>query len=194
MNTGRKRFLARVGAVTAVVLLLGACGGGDDDDAGSDRDDETSETTAPEVAEGTTYYAEAKVPEVQIYDAEDATEPTQALPNPGDHGVPLVFLVDGLDIQQDRVPVYLPTKPNGSKGWIDTAQVDFVENPYSIKVQLSAFKLTVNKGSETIIDTPVGLGQVGMETPQGMYFIKELIQNPNPDDVYGPYAYGISAY
>jgi len=195
MNSGRQRFLTRVGAAVAVVLLLGACGGGDDD-AGDDSggDDRPVETTEPPLAEGTSYYAEAQVPEVQVYDLPEAGTVVETLAHPGAHDVPLVFLVDGTEVDTDRIPVFLPTKPNGSKGWVDKTAVNLVANPYGIKVDLSDFKLTVSNAGAVFIDASVGLGQVGMDTPAGTYFLKELIQNPNPDDVYGPYAYGISAF
>jgi lipoprotein-anchoring transpeptidase ErfK/SrfK len=187
--------MTRVGAGLAVALLLGACGGGGGDDEEADSgEDSPTETTAPAVPEGTTYYAEANTAEVQIYDAEDATEPTQALAHPTERGVPLVFLVDGTDIEGERLPVHLPVKPNGATGWVDAAQVELTANPYSIKVELANHHLTVSKGTEVIIDTQVGLGAAGAETPVGTYFVKELLQNPNPDDAYGPYAYGISAF
>jgi len=186
--------MTRVGAVFAVALLLGACGGGGDDEEADSGDDSPTETTAPEVPEGTTYYAEANTAEVQIYDAEDATEPTQALAHPTERGVPLVFLVDGTDVEGDRLPVHLPVKPNGATGWVDAAEVEVTANPYSIKVELANHHLTVSKGTEVIIDTQVGLGAAGAETPVGVYFVKELLQNPNPDDAYGPFAYGISAF
>lgn len=183
-----------MGAAVAVVLLLGACGSSGDDADDSGGDDRPVETTAPPLPEGTSYYAEAQVPEVQVYDAAEAGAVVQTLAHPGAHDVPLVFLVDGTEVDTDRVPVYLPTKPNGSKGWVDKTAVKLVQNPYNIEVDLSDFKLTLRNGTEVLIDAPVGLGQAGMETPAGTYFLKELIQNPNPEDVYGPYAYGISAF
>jgi lipoprotein-anchoring transpeptidase ErfK/SrfK len=186
--------MTRVGAVFAVALLLGACGGGGGDDEEADSGDSSTETTEPAVPEGTSYYAEATTAEVQIYDAEDATQPTQSLAHPTERGVPLVFLVDGTDVEGERLPVYLPVKPNGSKGWVDASSVKLTANPYSIEVRLAEHNLKVKQGTEVIIDTPVGLGAAGAETPVGKYFIKELLQNPNPDDVYGPYAYGISAF
>jgi lipoprotein-anchoring transpeptidase ErfK/SrfK len=31
-------------------------------------------------------------------------------------------------------------------------------------------------------------------TPGGLYYIKELLKPPNPNTVYGPYAYGLSGF
>lgn len=186
------------------MLLLVACGGGGgdkDDKADNSKDNkpETSESTSPPtttLAAGTTYFATAKVPEVKVYDAADGGQEIHALANPIKSGAPLVFLVDGTETSGTRLPVFLPVTPNGSKGWIDTANVDVATNPYAIKIELASFKLTVTKNAETILETPIGIGVAdkGWDTPSGTYFLKELLKNPNPDDVYGPYAYGTSAF
>src|SRR5688572_21353106 len=99
--------MARGGAAVAVALLLVACGGGGDDEE-ADTEEPSSEEATPEVAEGTTFYAEATAGEVQVYEAADAIEPAQTLGHPTERGVPLVFLVDGVDTEGDRIPVYLP--------------------------------------------------------------------------------------
>ena len=183
------------------MLLLVACGGGGDDKDDKAKDNSDTPTTEAEstpttLPAGTTYFSTAKVPEVKVYDAADGGQETQALANPIKSGAPLVFLVDGTDVTGSRLPVYLPVTPNGSKGWIDAASVDVATNPYAIKIELADFKLTVTKNAETILETQIGIGvsENGWDTPSGTYYIKELLKNPNPEDVYGPYAYGTSAF
>lgn len=184
----------------AAAVLVAACGGGGDDDEAKKDKDDTSATTAPPtettLPAGTSYFATAKVPQVAVYDAAEGGSETQSLANPIKSGAPLVFLVDGTDVSSTRLPVYLPVVPNESKGWIDASQVEVTANPYKVTVELAEFKLTVTKNTETIIETPVGLGipENDWDTPPGMYFLKELLQNPNPENVYGPYAYGTSAF
>ena len=195
INCGRQRFISLAGATLATVLLLGACGGGGDDEADDDGDTPaTEEETAPTLPPGTSFFAEATGADVAIFDQADGGTASQDLANPTESGAPLVFLVDGTDVESARIPVFLPVKPNGAKGWVDKAQVKVSQNPYHVKIELSAHKLTVTNGGQNIIETGVGLGEAGTDTPVGTYFLKELLQNPNPDDVYGPYAYGISAF
>lgn len=201
INSGRHRFFSLFGTAVAASLLVVACGGGgdDDDEAKKDKDEQSSDNTDPTTAApapGTSYFATAQVPEVPVYDAAEGGTEIHALANPIKSGAPLVFLVDGNDTSGARLPVYLPVQPNGSKGWIDASQVSVTENPYKITVTLAEFKLTVTKNEEPIIETDVGLGipENDWDTPSGMYFLKELLKNPNPDNVYGPYAYGISAF
>lgn len=199
MNSGRQYLGKVLGAALVASLLLGACGGGGDDDAKSSKKDPKTETTvktkAPPVAAGTTYFATVTAPKVDVYDSADATTPVKTLDKPTtDKEPPLVFLVDGTNVTGPRLPVLLPYKPNGGKGFVDKAQVSVTQNPYAIKIELAAHKLTVSQNDKSIIETSVGLGRGGMETPIGRFFLVKLYKNPNPSNAYGPYAYGTSAY
>jgi lipoprotein-anchoring transpeptidase ErfK/SrfK len=199
-NSGWHRLSKLLGAALAASLLLGACGGGDDDDAKSSgkKDDKSTETTAKQadaLPAGTTYFATVTAPKVDVFDSADAPTPVNTIDKPtGPKDPPMVFLVDGTDVSKARIPVLLPYKPNHGKGFVDKAQVSLTKNPYAIKIELAAHKLTVTQGDKTILETPVGLGQEGMETPEGRFFLVKLYKNPNPADSYGPYAYGTSAY
>ncbi|MGH9210354.1 MAG: L,D-transpeptidase [Acidimicrobiales bacterium] len=184
-------------------LLFGACGGGGDDSS----DDAADEAESPgrrdvddgdsnTLPEGSTWAATAKseLAEVSIYDTADASEAASTLPNPDPNGTPLVFLVDGADASGERIPVFLPIPPNGTKGWVNASDVDLLVNPYRITVEVAAHRLTVTDGGEVTVDTEVAVGQDGRETPTGQYYVKELLQPPDPNGVYGPYAYGISGF
>jgi lipoprotein-anchoring transpeptidase ErfK/SrfK len=138
--------------------------------------------------------AKPDLTEVAVYDSTDATEPAQQLGNPNEHGAPLTFLVNGTSVEGDRIPVYLPTPPNGSQGWVQAGDVTLQANPYRIRIELGAHRLTVSDAGEVVVDTQVAVGDRGMETPTGTYFLKELLQPPDPNGVYGPYAYGISGF
>lgn len=197
--------------VVAGVLLVGlcvlgaACGGDDDDDAKDGSSGAKTTTTdsdrwanAPDgagaPAQGISYVATAAGPEVQVFAEPDGAEPIQTLANPYANGVPLVFLVDGADSTAAWLPVFVPVKPNGTKGYVRASDVTVTPNSYKLRVELGAHKLTATNGAQVILETPVGLGADDMETPTGTFFIKELIQPPNPNGDYGPYAYGISAF
>lgn len=185
--------------ITAL-LLLSACGGGDDDE-GSDgrRDHQGDEQAEPAdggevLPEGGTWAATARPATVNVYAEAAEGEPIHELPNPNENGAPLTFLVDGTDVDGEFVPVFLPVQPNGSKGWVRAADVTLHANPYRIKVELAAHRLVVINAGETVVETDVGVGQSGRETPTGVYYVKELLQPPDPNGLYGPYAYGISGF
>lgn len=136
--------------------------------------------------------ATANHAKLDIFGAPEASAPIRTMSNPTETGAPLVFLVE--DQQPGWLQVHLPVRPNGSLGWVRAGEVDLTQNDYRIEVQLSAFRLTVWKGPTPLLSEPVGIGAGATPTPGGTYYIKELLQPPNPNGPYGPYAYGLSGY
>lgn len=112
------------------------------------------------------------------------------VPARGDYGQPQVFLVVGE--QAGRYEVLLPVRPNGSKGWIDAADVTVASHDYQIQVSLSGFRMLVQKGTEVVVDTPVGVGAADTPTVGGEYYTWVLIDPTNAG--YGSYAYGLSGF
>lgn len=208
---GRGRLRRLVLAAAGLTLLLAACGGGDDDDQAGDGDEARPAVEPTErgaradagdaagqgaLAPGSTWAAnvKAEVTSVAIYDSAEATEPSQTLSNPDEYGTPRAFLVDGADAGGARLPVFLPVPPNGSKGWVDAADVELVQNPYRVRVEVGAHRLTVTEGEETLVGTTVGVGRDGRETPPGNYYVMNLFQPPNPDGDYGTFFFAISGF
>ena len=136
--------------------------------------------------------AQASGAAVAIYDNPGADRPTQSLTNPQPTGAPLVFLVQ--DDQGDWLHVLLPVRPNGSTGWIRRTDVTISQHTFRIVVQLSAHWITVYQGPTIIDHEPIGVGTHDTPTPGGLYYTKELLQPPDPNGPYGPYAYGLSGY
>jgi len=136
--------------------------------------------------------ATANHPKVDIFASPLAATPDFAMSNPTESGAPLVFLVE--EQQPGWLLVHLPVRPNGSRGWVRAGDVDLTQNDYRIEVLLSAFRITVWKGPEMLLSEPVGIGAGATPTPGGKYFIKELLQPPNPDGPYGSFAYGLSGF
>jgi lipoprotein-anchoring transpeptidase ErfK/SrfK len=196
-----------IAGALALALGLGACGGGSGASGGDEptRADRSrartpqattttaSDTTVPTtVPDGTSLAAQAKPASTPIYAAAGDTEPSQSLDNPNENGAPLVFLVK--ERQGDWLNVYLPVRPNGSTGWVRAADVTVASNPYSIDIALAAHRLVVHNGDKVVLDEPIGVGTAETPTPGGVYYIKELLQPPDPDGPYGPYAYGLSGF
>jgi lipoprotein-anchoring transpeptidase ErfK/SrfK len=114
------------------------------------------------------------------------------LSNPTEVGAPLVFLVT--EEMGEWVEVLLPIRPNGSRGWLRTADVELLEHRFRVQVDLGAHRITVTEGAKTILKAPVGIGTQDTPTPGGLFYIKELLRPPDPDTIYGPYAYGLSGF
>jgi lipoprotein-anchoring transpeptidase ErfK/SrfK len=200
----RRRVRVVAGSLS-VALALGACGGGESSVGGEptravdrDRPAEATTTTAPDtsvpasIPAGTSLVAQAKPATMAIYAAPEDGQPASSLDNPNENGAPLVFLVK--ERQGDWINVYLPVRPNGSTGWVRAADVSVVSNPYSIDIALAAHRLVVRNGEDVVLDEPIGVGTTQTPTPGGIYYIKELLQPPEPDGPYGPYAYGLSGF
>lgn len=135
--------------------------------------------------------AQATVPVVPVYRTPEAKRPFLRL-SPKRLGVPLVFLVAQRRAGWEKV--YLPVRPNGSTGWVRDAHVELALNPYRVRVSLVARTLTVWKGRRVVHRERAGVGRSVVPTPAGTYFLVELLKQPNPNGIYGPYAFGLSAF
>ena len=169
---GRRRLCAV--AAAAVVAGISAQGAG------------AAPGTEPSIV------AEANVPAVAVFKKPGARRPFVTLGNPNRHGVRLVFLV------KDRRPgwehVYLPMRPDGATGWIRDAQVVLTSDPYRVVVSLGRHSITVYNRRRIFYKGPAGVGRSVTSTPTGRYYLVELLEQANPNGVYGPYAFGTSAF
>jgi hypothetical protein len=173
----RAVIVALVVAVAVVALRLGGGGGGDD--------------FTP------SWVATARAAEVPVYPLRGAPEPDRRLASP--EGAPLVFLVkttDGraVDVDAEWLHVYLPIRPNGSGGWLRSSDVTLRRNDYRIAIDLDDHDLTLFHRGNVQLTTSIGVGTSRMPTPGGVYYVKELLEPPEDDDLYGPFAYGLSGF
>ena len=129
---------------------------------------------------------------IAIYRSRRSSHPVKTLRNPNPDGAPLVLLVKS--VHDQWLQVYLPTRPNGSVGWIKSSQVTLVGNNYRVKVQLNSHRLTAYKGRKVMLRTPIGVGRAVTPTPSGLYYITELLKQPDSTGLYGPWAFGLSAH
>lgn len=193
-----RRFLL---ATAVVIGALGACAG-ERPELADEASTTTSTTEAPETT--TTVpepvgaeVAQAKEGAIDVFAGLDATEPERQIVSGVETSVdtiPVVFLVKERDPEAERLEVYLPVRPNGSTGWVNAADVSITAVPYRIEVTISEFRLRVFRDDEVIMEEPIGVGTGERPTPGGIYYLKELLQPPDPNGVYGVYAYGLSGY
>lgn len=194
--------MARTGRLLALIistsLALAACGAGSDDRPSLSSKPEPPATTTTTVAPYISLVATASVPEVQVYDAPNAPVPSRSFANPWllnddpSLQVPLVFLV--AERQGKWIKVTLPERPNGSTGWVRASDVTVAQNRYRIVVELAAHQMTVYDGESILLQEPVAIGKESTPTPPGIYYLRVLLKAPNPNTVYGPYAYGLSGH
>jgi len=137
--------------------------------------------------------AQAKGRAVYIFSAPGAeARRVMTLYSPNAEGAPLTFLV------KKRIPgwdqVYLPVRPNESTGWIRESAVTLAIDPYRVEVSLSRHVVTVWKDGKVIHTEPAGVGRTVLPTPRGLYYLVVLMKQANPNGLYGPYAFGTSAF
>src|SRR5919198_3302965 len=89
----------------------------------------------------TVFVAYARGARVSVYGSEASSRVRQTLSSPTDDGTLLSFLVRSL--HRRRALVYLPTRPNGSSGWVPRSQVRVHRDPYRVEIDLGAHRLTV---------------------------------------------------
>jgi lipoprotein-anchoring transpeptidase ErfK/SrfK len=205
-SAGCLRTRARLGAAVLLVVVVAVgfvgCGGGGGDSGKAKRaptSTPTSTPTATSLPEGYSLAAQAKAPQLGIYDSPSAAAPSKTVPNPWllndepDKQIPQVFLVE--EQRPDGwLRVLLAERPNGSTGWVRQSDVQLTPNPYRLRVSLGDHKITVFQGTNLLYEGDVAIGKPETPTPPGKYYMRVLIQAPDPNTVYGPFAYGLSAH
>jgi lipoprotein-anchoring transpeptidase ErfK/SrfK len=140
------------------------------------------------------FSATAVVSTVEVHASANGPVTTK-LDNPLPSGAPLTFLIDSPTAPSGEwLKVLLPIKPNGSTGYVKASDVKVAGLPYRIDISLGAHRLDVFENGTLRSSYPIGVGHSNTPTPGGTFYLKELLQPPNPDGAYGPYAYGLSGF
>jgi lipoprotein-anchoring transpeptidase ErfK/SrfK len=195
----RRLFRLRLAILaTALAVLVAACGGGSDDRpslGAQENDDPVTSTTLPAYV---SFMAQPLGDEVAVHESPDESSPSEAYPNPWqldenpEHTVPQVFLVT--DQNDDWAQVLLPVRPNGTTGWVKKSDVRLTPNRFRVEVSLGAHQITVYDGDGVMIQEPIAIGKESTPTPTGKYYTRVLLKAPDPNTVYGPFAYGLSGH
>ena len=178
-------------AVVLVAVALAGCGNFERPSMGEPAPPTTTTTVIP------FRLVAAMKPElktISVYDSPDAPAPKTQLSNPDYYGINRVFLVE----QGEGTPwlkVSLPTRPNGSTGWISSDGVTLTQDYWRMRVELGAHRITVWNGADVVHTEPVGVGTAASPTPPGEYYVTDALTVASfQRSAYGPYAFGISAH
>ena len=140
----------------------------------------------------TSFVATVRTAHVPVYAAPSASGSTGTLTSPGPHGQAVVLLVKSM--KGSWLNVYLPQRPNGATGWIPAQDVSLGTDHYAVTVSESRHVLTAWKDGNVVLSTPVAVGTAANPTPQGWFYLTEVLRQPDPNGAYGPYAFGTSAF
>jgi lipoprotein-anchoring transpeptidase ErfK/SrfK len=143
-------------------------------------------------ADGMTEVAHVRVRRLAVYRSPHAKRAELVLRKRDENGTQRAFLVR--ETRGDWVRVSLPTRPNGSQGWVKRRAVRVYTNGYRLVVRLRSHQLRLWRGDRLLARYPVAVGTRSTPTPRGLYYIVELLQPSNPSGSYGPYSFGLSAH
>lgn len=90
------------------------------------------------------------------------------------------------------VQVLLPSRPNGSTGWLRDTHLESKYTPYLIRVHLSSMRLELFFEGREINSWTIGIGQSDTPTPTGRTFILGSIVDPN--QTYSPIILPLGAH
>jgi lipoprotein-anchoring transpeptidase ErfK/SrfK len=111
-------------------------------------------------------------------------------------GFPSVFLVKGVRVVGGTTwyHVWLPIRPNESRGWVRQGSVAIHTTTARIVVNLARHRLYVYKRGRLVGKFRVAVGRPGLSTPTGTYYVNQKLRPPAPGGPYGVLALGLSAY
>jgi len=90
--------------------------------------------------------------------------------------------------------VQLAIRPNFTKGWVRTDELDITWTTLRIVISLGEQRLTLLDGDDEVIRGTVAIGNASTPTPMGATFVSELLASSEPDGLYGPFALGLALF
>ena len=113
-------------------------------------------------------------------------------------GLPEVYLALSSRRSSDGrvwIRVRIPKRPNGYKGWVPRDALGPLHAvTTALLVDKRRSRATLRRRGRVVWRSPIGQGAPGMATPSGHFYIRERLDNRGGDPVYGPLAFGTSAY
>jgi hypothetical protein len=114
-------------------------------------------------------------------------------------GLPNVYLVLREWTDEDNGDVWfqvrIPQRPNGKTGWVREESVGPLQRVTTqLIVNRKTLRATLFRKGRKIFSTRVGVGKASTPTPGGRFWIREKLVLGGGHGVYGPLAFGTSAY
>ncbi len=111
-------------------------------------------------------------------------------------GRPTVFLVRFARMVKGATwyDVWLPIRPNESRGWVRAGSVAIHTTTARIVVSLRRRRLYVYKHERLAGTFAVAVGMAGLSTPRGIFYVTEKLRPATPGGPYGVLALGLSAF
>jgi lipoprotein-anchoring transpeptidase ErfK/SrfK len=189
-TVSRRTAVAPLALCLTALFAAGACGG-----ASPAADAPTDAVVAPETAPAA---SDASINARITTTVTVRTEPSDSAPQVSvlkpktPLGSPTTVLV--LDERDGWLQVSLPTKPNGTTGWMPRAGVQLHPNSLAVTVDRAQHHLVVTREGEVQLEAPVADGTSENPTPVGTFYVTDIVETDNAAGPYGPFALGLSAH
>jgi lipoprotein-anchoring transpeptidase ErfK/SrfK len=135
-------------------------------------------------------------------------QPIRSAPDPGaervarlryqtEDGLPEVYLALRARTvgEQEWVQVRVPGRPNARKGWVRREALGPLHVVTTrFVVTRRKLRATLYEGGQRIWRSRIGVGAPGTPTPRGRFYIRQRLRNLGGNPLYGPWAFGTSAY
>ena len=93
------------------------------------------------------------------------------------------------------IRVRIPGRPNGRKGWVPRDALGHLHAvTTALRIEKGRSRATLRRKGRIVWRSPIGHGAPGTATPSGRFYIRERLDNRGGKPVYGPLAFGTSAY
>ncbi|HZA00040.1 MAG TPA: L,D-transpeptidase [Acidimicrobiales bacterium] len=180
-------------AALALALASAACSGSSTPSgpAAPDPASPNAPATASEAAARDPLVARADA-DVAVFAQPGDAAPSQTLPATTGFGSPRALLVEAVD--GDWLEVLLPTRPNGSTGWIRRADVELRRVDEAIEIDLASHALRLVVDDEVVVTASAAIGTTDNPTPTGRFYVVDKLATGDPANPYGPFALGLSGH
>jgi hypothetical protein len=93
------------------------------------------------------------------------------------------------------VRVRVPMRPNGRTGWVRREALGRLHVVRTfLRIDRGRQRATLFRSGRPVWRAPVGVGAPGTPTPAGRFYVRERLRVRERDSLYGPLAFGTSAY
>jgi hypothetical protein len=113
-------------------------------------------------------------------------------------GYPEVYVVRSswADARGDGwLQIRIPMRPNGTAGWVRARSLGELRVVRThLTIDRGRLRATLRRDGRKVWSSRVGVGAPGTPTPAGRFWIRERLRVSPPTGLYGPWAFGTSAY
>jgi hypothetical protein len=114
-------------------------------------------------------------------------------------GLPEVYVVLRSQIDPASgwtwLKIRVPMRPNGREGWVPATVLGPLRLVTTrLIINRTTLHATLYRSGRVIWRSPVGVGKSSTPTPGGSFYIRERLRVSQPGTIYGPWAFGTSAY